>query len=265
MTGSPTARPSSEAPVLRTISLLEVDPDLAADVPVEDLAEIRERTMVVAAQFDEGPWAPADLGPSAEDAWAILVVDGLLLRDHVIGRTKTSELLGPGDITSPHARHDVLLPALVSWAVAAPTLVALLDDRFVRACATSPAIMSRLLARTALQTTRLARQRAISQLPRVEDRLLALFLHLGERWGHVAPDGIALHLVLTHELLGRLVGARRPTVTLAIRALEEEGHVSRRDNGAWVVRHESAWRLAPNAARRKYLEERPSPHRSAWP
>ena len=44
-----------------------------------------------------------------------------------------------------------------------------------------------------------------------------------------------LPVKLTHETLGRFVGARRPSVTLAMGQLADEGLVTRRDDGAWVL------------------------------
>lgn len=43
---------------------------------------------------------------------------------------------------------------------------------------------------------------------------------LGDRFGHVTPEGIVLRLALTHELPGELVAAQRPSVTTALRSLE---------------------------------------------
>ena len=48
-----------------------------------------------------------------------------------------------------------------------------------------------------------------------------------------------LPLKLTHELLGQLVGAKRPTVSLAIKELERRGTVHRRTDGAWLL--EQRW------------------------
>jgi CRP/FNR family transcriptional regulator, cyclic AMP receptor protein len=42
-------------------------------------------------------------------------------------------------------------------------------------------------------------------------------------------------LKLTHQLLGRVVGAQRPSVTTALKQLMEEGSVSRRDDGTWLL------------------------------
>lgn len=51
--------------------------------------------------------------------------------------------------------------------------------------------------------------------------------HLADRWGRVTPDGVIVPLKLTHEALGRLVGAQRPTVTLALGELVASGRVTR--------------------------------------
>lgn len=76
---------------------------------------------------------------------------------------------------------------------------------------------------------------AISQLNGVERRVLAVFWHLAERWGHVSPDGIVVPLCLPHRVVAQLVGARRPTVSTALGRLMRQGRNSRRDDGGWVL------------------------------
>jgi hypothetical protein len=56
-----------------------------------------------------------------------------------------------------------------------------------------------------------------------------------DRFGRVCPDGIVFSLPVTHELLGRLVAARRPTVSLALAGLAEAGSLRRREHGDWVL------------------------------
>ena len=78
-------------------------------------------------------------------------------------------------------------------------------------------------------------------MPRVEERILALLCHLANRWGHVTRDGVTLNLPITHEVLGLLIGARRPTVSLALRALTDQNLLRRRDD-LWVLpRHSNSW------------------------
>jgi hypothetical protein len=68
----------------------------------------------------------------------------------------------------------------------------------------------------------------------VDQRLLAILWLLAESWGHVTPAGTRLPLTLTHDALGGLIGARRPTVTLALGDLTERGAIVRQDRG-WLL------------------------------
>jgi CRP-like cAMP-binding protein len=75
----------------------------------------------------------------------------------------------------------------------------------------------------------------ITQVNRVDSRLLLLMWQLAERWGRVSTDGITVPVGLTHETLAMLVGARRPTVTTALGRLARAGDLERVDEG-WLLR-----------------------------
>ena len=64
---------------------------------------------------------------------------------------------------------------------------------------------------------------AISQQPRLDERLWMLFWELADRHGRVRSDGVYLDLPLTHEVLSHLVAARRPSVSGALTKLAEPG------------------------------------------
>ena len=76
---------------------------------------------------------------------------------------------------------------------------------------------------------------AISQQPRLDDRLWMLFWELADRHGKVHPDGVHVDLPLTHEVLSHLCGARRPSVSSALTKLAEQGRLERNGRG-WVLR-----------------------------
>ena len=97
-----------------------------------------------------------------------------------------------------------------------------------------------LLDRVCRRAQRLATTQAISHLNSVERRLLALFWHLAERWGRMTPHGVVVPLTLSHRLLGQMVGARRPTVSTALAALERRGELMRRSDGTWMLTGEPA-------------------------
>jgi CRP/FNR family cyclic AMP-dependent transcriptional regulator len=83
-------------------------------------------------------------------------------------------------------------------------------------------------------------QAAIAAHPIVEERLILLFCHLGERLGRVTPDGVALPLALTQRGIAQCVGALRPTVTTGLRRLCERGHLDRPAPRSWVITAEGA-------------------------
>ena len=76
---------------------------------------------------------------------------------------------------------------------------------------------------------------AVSHLRHVDARLHVLMWYLADRWGKVRPDGINVPLKLTHQALGRLVGAQRPSVTTALKQLAESGLLTRAGDGTWLL------------------------------
>jgi CRP/FNR family cyclic AMP-dependent transcriptional regulator len=86
-----------------------------------------------------------------------------------------------------------------------------------------------------VRLAQLAAGAAISHEPRVEERLVLLLWHLAERWGRVRPDGVLVPLRLTHEVLGMLVGARRPSVTSSLGGLERADRLRRGREGFLLV------------------------------
>jgi CRP/FNR family transcriptional regulator, cyclic AMP receptor protein len=225
--------------VVRWERLLDLDSDLAEALGEEAAARARDRVGVATVRLAEGTWRPETIAPEAGRAFGLIVCDGLIVRQLDLAGTLTAELLGPGDIVALGQSGEPLLRTGEHWQVSGEATVAILDDRLLPALHAWPTLSSRLIARAARQAARAAEQRAISQLPRVELRIRALLWHLAERWGRMGPTGVVLPLELTHGALGHLVGARRPTVTLALSELARDGAVLRRRDGAWMLRPDS--------------------------
>jgi CRP/FNR family transcriptional regulator, cyclic AMP receptor protein len=123
----------------------------------------------------------------------------------------------------------------VRWSALARTRFAMLDQQVAVRLARYPQIHCALLERCSWRSRRLAVLQAISQLNRVDRRVLTLLWHLAERWGRVTPDGIAVPLALSHRMLGQLVGARRPTISSAFAQLADSGEVMRAADGTWLL------------------------------
>jgi CRP/FNR family cyclic AMP-dependent transcriptional regulator len=218
-------------------SLLELDPDLGALVREDRLEQARRDLRVAVHVLDTGPWEVEKLSNTSPEHIGLLVLDGVLAREVLVSDTISTELLGPGDVIRPWHITDSaqLLQYSVRWNVLARSRIALLDRRFAAHLATFPEVNAAIIDRINERALRLAVTQAISQLNRVDRRLLALLWHLAERWGRMTPDGVAVPMTLSHRMLGQLVGARRPTVSTALSELVKEGEVSRRDDGTWLL------------------------------
>jgi CRP/FNR family transcriptional regulator, cyclic AMP receptor protein len=222
---------------LPTMPLLRLDPRLGQLLPQHRFAEAQVALEVRVARLRQGTW---DLGRAAgscdTDHLGVLVVEGIVAHDVLVGGTTSTELIGPGDVLRPWTREGrPLLQRALRWYVLSEGRVALLDRDFSRRLGAWPEINAMVMDRLSQRAERLATAQAIAKLTRVERRVLAYLWHLAERWGRVTGDGVLVPLTLSHRMLGQIVGARRPTVTAAVRLLIESGEVVRRPDGSWLL------------------------------
>lgn len=218
----------ADSPLVR---LLAVDPDIGRFLTADERAAADELSLPV-HRLQKGPLDVDSLLAKA-NAFAAFILDGLLLHRLVVADQPSLRLLGPGDFLSLSGPGPSLL-AESRCDVAAPTRLAMLGNEILIAAHRWPRIVAGLYVAGAEQAERLGTQLAICQLPRVDQRLLALFWLLAESWGTVGPHGTRLPLALTHDALGGLIGARRPTVTLALRELTDRGAIVRQSDG-WLL------------------------------
>ncbi len=238
----------------RVVPLLELDPDLGEGLD-ERLVDAAHKHLVVRLErIGEGTWAlPADLF-GTQGGVGLLVVDGLALRRVGLAHRAAAELLGPGDILRPwqdDGQHEAY-PFDASWRVIKALDVAVLDAAFAARLAHFPTIVGALVGRALLRSRRGIGHMVTAQLTSVDQRLLVSLWHLADRWGRVRLDGILLPLPLTHEALGLLVGARRPSVTAALGRLTHRKVVVSQPGGGWLLCGDAPDELAP----------RPRHHRS---
>jgi hypothetical protein len=224
--------------VRRTLPLIELDPDLGQLLPPERRADAVARLQVEVHRLPSGPWSGNRFEGANPEHVGLLLLDGVMSREVVVSDTVSTELLGPGDVLRPWTLQDTapLLQYDVRWNALTEGRVAVLDRRFAAWLSQWPEVNAVLIDRLNHRAQRLATTQAISQLNRVDRRLLALFWHLAERWGRVTADGIAVPLTLSHRMLGQLIGARRPTVSTAIGDLAERDELVRRSDGTWLLK-----------------------------
>ena len=206
--------------------LLDLDLDLAEALDVRMRLVARPAATAMVFDADPGEVKLSECLAAAKSGPGVLVLDGVLAVNVQVGDRVAAELLGSGDLVESCGAGDDLLASATEWRGLVPTRFAVLDDGFVQRVRPWPQIMQALLTRVERRARNLNVQRAIASQPRLEVRLALLLWHLAARWGRVEPGGIRLPLPLTHQLLGRLVGAERPSVSHALARLARSGLVT---------------------------------------
>jgi len=202
--------------------------DLFAGISPARLAWLEERLPVV--RWIYGGPRPVELG-GAEHVFVVREGRLALFETAASGHLVMIAVLDPGAIYTtlggePAPRIDALEDVAVSPIPAAA--IEALTRREPR--------LTRNLAEAF--TERVAMLRATAAVlaeMRVEDRLRARLLQLGERFGAATPAGVRLDLGLTHAQWGLLVGAARESVTLALGRLRTRGEIA--VNGRTITIH----------------------------
>jgi CRP/FNR family transcriptional regulator, cyclic AMP receptor protein len=214
------------------VSLLEIEPDLGTWLSDEEQTLAR-RLLVPTVHLDS---SSPELDRVLDDAgaFAALLIDGMVGHRMVVGGRQILRLLGPGDIIvhTWAPRSEILSDS--SKRVENHAEVALLGRQLVNGARHFPGLIVGLHLRLGDQHQRLAVQIGICQLSRVQDRLLTMMWLLAESWGRVTPSGTTLPVKLTHSTLGELIGAKRPTVSLALRDLIQCGALQAQSDG-WLL------------------------------
>src|SRR5260370_10808755 len=108
------------------VRLLDADPDLGESLTPEARKRATEMLQVRVATIPPGPWAPPTIGPAAI---GLLVLDGLMVRRVRVGRSSSTELIGPTDMLRPGDNQVVppVLPTVSDWRILPETPLAVSD------------------------------------------------------------------------------------------------------------------------------------------
>ncbi len=215
------------------IEVLAYDRELAAGLDRAGRDSAQSDSVAPLVEVGRGRWDSEAFESPDPGGYGLLVLAGFLTRRVRQGGRFGAELLGPGDLLRPWQTVGgaASIPFEPVWDVITDTQLAVLGDSFAHRVSQYPSIAAQLAGRAMLRSRYLAINMAIVHQPRIETRLHMLFWHLADRWGRMKRDGVTLDIPLTHELLGELVGARRPTVSTAMAALAGDGKVERASQG----------------------------------
>jgi CRP-like cAMP-binding protein len=224
-----------------TVCLLDALPEVTALLDPDDLDRAKSELEAPLLVHGEGEWPTPHPDVFDPLALGILVMGGLLARHVRLGETTTTELVGPGDLLrSPEyeTTGEVRFPSGIEFTVLEEARLAILDRDVTAAVCRWQPVVTWITTAAVRRSFALAELLALSHLRRVDARLLVLFWQLAIRFGRVQPEGVSVPLRLTHETLGRVVGAQRPSVTTALSQLESSGRISRREGGGWLLHGE---------------------------
>ncbi len=229
-----TARPEES-----WVCVLHEDPALGDGIAPRELPAAARASAAGVRWLSRGSWRPRIGRGRARGDLGLLVLDGLLLRRVRVRGAPCAELLGPGDLLRPWSTEVEALssvPVHASYWVLADARVAVLDRGFAERVGRWPEITDAILERITDRTRRLTYNLATQRSKRVDERLWLVLWQIADRWGTVGPHGVELRLPgLSHQVLGSLIAARRPSVTTAIGHLVDGGLLERRDNGGMLL------------------------------
>lgn len=214
---------------METVPVLRADPGLADGLSPGERA-VAERTLRAPLLTLRDGAVPR----AGRSTTAYLLIDGMLLRRVSLGEGCSVELLARRDVLFP-AREDAASFVRSEWKAVEPVRMAAIDLAPDAAIWRWPPIGTAITMRAVDRTRALAVQAAIMSTVGVEERLHSLLWVLSERWGRVTSEGVALELKVHQQVLAEMVGARRPTVSMALGNLCERGLLARPEPGCWVL------------------------------
>jgi CRP-like cAMP-binding protein len=128
-----------------------------------------------------------------------------------------------------------MIPPELDWRVFRPVRLAVLDEPLTRLIGRRPQLVVNFSGRLLRRARSVAYIMAISHQPRVAEKLRLTLWHLASSFGRVTSDGVTIPFRLTHEVLGEIIGAQRPSVTTAMRGLQKSGEVKRTPGAGYVL------------------------------
>jgi hypothetical protein len=216
--------------------ILKEDPELATNLPPELRRIATERLRAPVIVLEGGrTWEPPEVDPMT--TYGLLVLDGLLARRIRVGDALSTELIGPGDILRPWDEPCLydLVPPEFDWRVLSAARLAVLDRRVTALICRRPELVMSFSSRLVRRARYAEYMMAAGNFRHIERRLLVAFSHLASLWGYVTPEGVVIPFRLTHEMLAEMIGAKRPTVSTALQALQRRGRLIPRSGGGYLL------------------------------
>src|SRR5262245_21440138 len=179
------ASPStSHAPSIRErVRVFHEDPELASGLDAESLAAAEQITAPM-LRVPHGGWDFKADPSRLNSHLGMLMLDGLMMREVVVGDVASAELLGTGDVLRPwtmSSGEQASIQAEARWEALEDTRLALMDPRFALQIARWPQVSAAIVDRALIRARWLSFHLAVCHVVGIEKRLLILFWHLADR------------------------------------------------------------------------------------
>lgn len=160
-----------------TVRLWQEDPELFEGLDRRAQREAQLQAVAAVLRVNRGPWSAHLEGvEDPRDHLGLLVVEGMLIRTVTVGRQSHSEVITCGDVIRPWDDDGgSSSPFAAKWTAAESSRLAVLDPAFLKWSCQWPALISAIMGRVIRRSQSLALQLAITDLRRVDERLLLLF------------------------------------------------------------------------------------------
>ncbi len=130
------------------VRVLEVDPDLGQGLDLQGFVAAQRELVAEGRLVARGAWELDPTWAATGAVLGLLLLDGVLARDLVIGRRRSLEILGPGDTSAVASdRHPGAVDVNLRFTALEPVRFAALDAQFVTHAARFPGVMGQLTGR----------------------------------------------------------------------------------------------------------------------
>ena len=195
---------------------------LFRDLPPETLAAMSQAAVRLRKGKGEALFFEGDA------AETMYLIKGGRVKLSKVAQSGEERVLGyrkPGDVIGENLIGDAELYPCSAWCLEETLVCGFTRQQFQQLVLAHPEIGLQIIKNMSERITWLTDQVGNLAVTNIEERLHRVLLNLAREQGKVDQRGIVLDFPLTHEELGFLIGAHRVSVTRAMAALKQNGHI----------------------------------------
>jgi CRP/FNR family cyclic AMP-dependent transcriptional regulator len=167
-----------------------------------------------------------------------------IVTDASTGYEAVLALRGEGDLVGEFAAVDEKPRSATMRALDRIEAVVIPAERFAALCQSNTRVAWAVLTVVVGRVREISRKRTEDGARPVTQRLAALLLELGERYGETTPDGVVIALPLTQKSMAGLIAASRESVVRGFSRLRRQNLIRTKARRVTILQQEALRRLA---------------------